>query len=160
MELASNISNTMNLSTLGEFTIGYKYLSNLKDRPQVKSAHDTYNVVKQVFDMKKIGLQEQVVLLYLNNSNTVIGSCNLSSGSLTSAIIDIRYILASALKLMATRVIISHNHPTGIMIASEKDKELTKKLDKALNLIEIRLLDHIIISPFDEYLSLKDEGIF
>jgi DNA repair protein RadC len=110
--------------------------------------------------MKKIGLQEQVVVLYLNNSNTVIGSCNLSSGSLTSAIIDIRYILASALKLMATGVIISHNHPTGIMIASEKDKELTKKLDKALNLIDIKLLDHIIISPFDEYLSLKDGGIF
>ena len=63
MELASNISNTMNLSTLGEFTIGYKYLSNLKNRPQVKSAYDTYKVVKQVFDMKKIGLQEQVSIV-------------------------------------------------------------------------------------------------
>jgi DNA repair protein RadC len=46
------------------------------------------------------------------------------------------------------------------MMASEKDKQLTKKLNTALEQCDIKLLDHIIVSPFDEYLSLKDEGIF
>lgn len=110
--------------------------------------------------MKKIGLQEQIVVLYLNNSNIVIGSCNLSIGTLTSTIVDIRLILASALKLMATGVIISHNHPSGKMIASEHDKQLTVKLNAALSQCDIKLIDHIIISPFDDYLSLKDQGIF
>lgn len=159
MELEST-NSTLNISNLGEFNVEYVYHSNLNNRPSIKSSHDAYELVKQVFDMKKIGLQEQIVVLYLNNNNTVIGSCNLSSGSLTSAVVDLRLILASALKLMATSLIISHNHPSGKMIASEQDKQLTKKLNTALEQCDIKLLDHIIVSPFDEYLSLKDEGTF
>ncbi len=60
---------------------------------------------------------------------------------------------------MATGIIISHNHPSGLLKASENDVLLTKKLIKALELIDINLLDHIIISPFKEYFSFKDEGI-
>jgi len=160
MELVNTNSSIINLSNLGEFSVEYKYLSNLENRPHIKTSNDAYEVSKQVFDMKKIGLQEQIVVLYLNNSNIVIGSCNLCTGALTGVVVDIRHILASALKLMATAVIIFHNHPSGKMIASEQDKILTNKLQKALDLLDIKLLDHIIISPFDEYLSLKDEGIF
>ena len=159
MELEST-NSTLNISNLGEFTVEYVYHSNLNDRPCIKTSQDAYEIVKHVFDMKKIGLQEQIVVLYLNNNNTVIGSCNLSSGTLTSAIVDFKLILASALKLMATGLIISHNHPSGKMIASEQDKQLTKKLNTALEQCDIKLLDHIIVSPFDEYLSLKDEGTF
>lgn len=160
MESISTKTSDMNLSNLGEFSVEYKYLSNLKNRPSIKSSLDATEVLKKVFDMKKIGLQEQIVVLYLNNSNIVIGSCNLSIGTLTSTIVDIRLILASALKLMATGVIISHNHPSGKMIASEHDKQLTVKLNAALSQCDIKLIDHIIISPFDDYLSLKDQGIF
>jgi DNA repair protein RadC len=160
MELENTNSSTLNLSNLGEFTVEYIYHSNLNDRPKIKSSQDAYEIVKLVYDMKKIGLQEQIVVLYLNNANTVIGSCNLSTGTLTSAIVDLRLILASALKLMATGVILSHNHPSGKMIASEPDRQLTKRLNTALEQCDIKLLDHIIISPFDEYISLKDEGIF
>ena len=160
MELENTNSSTLNLSNLGEFNVEYVYHSNLNDRPNIKSSEDAYKIVKLVYDMKKIGLQEQIVVLYLNSANTVIGSCNLSTGSLTSAIADLRLILASALKLMATGVILSHNHPSGKMIASEPDKQLTKRLYTALEQCDIKLLDHIIISPFDEYISLKDEGIF
>jgi DNA repair protein RadC len=160
MELKSTNNSTLNISNLGEFNVEYVYHSNLNNRPSIKTSQDAYEIVKQVFDMKKIGLQEQIVVLYLNNNNTVIGSCNLSSGSLTSAIVDLRLILASALKLMATGVLVPHNHPSGKMIASEQDKQLTKKLKTALEQCDIKLLDHIIVSPFDGYLSLKDEGIF
>jgi DNA repair protein RadC len=154
------LKKAFELSNLGEFSVEYKYKSNLKNRPQINSSKDAYEVLKQVFNNKKIGLQEQIVVLYMNNSNTIIGTCNLCSGSLTSAIVDIRLIVASALKLMATSLIISHNHPSGKLVASDQDKEITKKLYKALELIDMKLLDHIIISPFDEYFSLKDEGIF
>jgi DNA repair protein RadC len=160
MELVNTNSSNINLSNLGEFSVEYKYHSNLKDRPKIKTSRDAYEIAKNVFDMKKIGLQEQIVVLYLNNSNIVIGCCNLNIGALTGVVVDIRHILASALKLMATGILLFHNHPSGKMIASEQDKILTNKLEKALDLLDIKLLDHIIISPFDEYLSLKDEGIF
>ena len=90
------IKKAFELSNLGEFSVEYKYKSNLKNRPQINSSKDAYEVIKQIYDKGKIGLQEQIVVLYLNNSNTVIGSCNLCSGSLTSAIVDIRLIIASA----------------------------------------------------------------
>lgn len=157
---SANNNPVMNLSNLGEFEIQYKYTSTLENRPVIKSSKDAYKIVKQLYDMKKIGLQEQVSVLYLNNNNTIIGSCNLSRGALNGAVFDLRHILASALKLMATGVILSHNHPSGKMLASEQDKEITIKLKSALEQCDIKLLDHIIISPFDEYLSLKDEGIF
>ena len=160
MELVNTNSSSMNLSNLGEFSVEYKYHSNLQNRPKVTSSRDAYEIAKNVFDMKKIGLQEQIVVLYLNNSNIVIGCCNLHTGALTGVTVDIRHIIASALKLMATGILLFHNHPSGKMIASEQDKILTNKLEKALDLLDIKLLDHIIISPFDEYLSLKDEGIF
>jgi len=148
-----------NISNLGEVTVGYKYNSSIKERPVIKSSKDAYNTVLLAFDDAKIGLQEQFIILYLNNSNKVIGYCNAFSGTLTMTVVDIRIILASALKLMATGIIISHNHPSGLLKASENDVLLTKKLIKALELIDINLLDHIIISPFKEYFSFKDEGI-
>jgi len=160
MELTNSNSNNFNLSNLGVFEIEYKYESNLKNRPVVKSSKDAYDIVKLLFDKKKIGLQEQIAVLYLNNNNTLIGCCNLSNGALNGAVFDLRHILASALILMATSVIISHNHPSGKMVASEPDKQITNRLKIALDQCDIKLLDHIIVSPFEEYLSLKDEGIF
>lgn len=155
-----HIETMNNISDLGEFTIGYKYSSNIKNRPQVISTEDAYNVLMLVYDLDKLGIQEQFVVIYLNNSNLVVGCCNLFTGSLNSTTVDLRLIIASALKLMATGLIISHNHPSGRMKASENDIALTKKLKQALELIDIKLMDHIIISPFDEYLSLKEDGIF
>lgn len=149
-----------NLSNLGEFTIGYKYCSNIKDRPQLHSTKDAFQVLKMIYDTDRLGIQEQFVVVFLNNSNIVIGCCNLFTGSLNSTTVDLRLIIASALKLMATGIIISHNHPSGKMKASESDILLTRRLKQALALIDIILIDHIIISPFDEYLSLKEDGIF
>ena len=160
MELITiNYSLMKNISNLGEVTVGYKYKSSIKGRPQIKTSNDAYKTVLLVYDDTKIGLQEQFIILYLNNSNTLIGCCNAFTGALTSTVVDVRIILASALKLMATGIIISHNHPSGMLKASESDIQLTKKLSKALEAIDIKLLDHIIVSPFSGFLSFKDEGI-
>ena len=160
MALVSNDISEYNLSNLGEFDIEYKYTSDLKNRPVVKSSKDAYAIVMQLYDMKKIGLQEQIVVLYLSNSNTVLGCCNLSKGAINGVLFDIRHVLASALKLMASGVILSHNHPSGKMKASEQDKQVTNRLKIALEHCDIKLLDHIIVSPFDEFISFQDEGIF
>ncbi len=118
---------------------------------------------KAVFEIMQpiIGelLHEEFWVLYLNNSNKVIYKAQLSKGGITGTVVDVRLIFKMALEHNATAVILSHNHPSGKLLASDADKEITKKLKFAGEQLDIKVLDHIIITE-NGYLSFQDEGIF
>nr|WP_161971720.1 DNA repair protein RadC [Flavobacterium silvisoli] len=118
---------------------------------------------KAVFELMQplIGelAHEEFWVLYLNNSNKVIYKSQLSKGGITGTVVDIRLIFKTALEHCATSVILSHNHPSGKLQASEADKEITQKLKLAGNQLDIKVLDHVIITE-KGYLSFQDEGIF
>lgn len=149
----------INTSELGEISIGYKYLSSIENRPKITDTIEAYRICKLLIDADKIGIQEQFVILYLNNSNVVIGSCNAFTGGLTGTVVDIKIVVATALKLMASGVIICHNHPSGNTKPSTQDITLTKKIKSALEFMDMKLIDHIIITPFDTYTSFTQEGL-
>lgn len=148
----------MNTSNLGELTVGYRYKTPFKNRPKISKSDEAYKVVKHLYDKEKIGLHEQFVVLYLNHANVVIGTINLFTGTLSGIMIDNKIIVGTAINLMASGVVISHNHPSGNLSPSQSDISLTKTLADALKLMGIKLLDHLIISPENKYLSLVDEG--
>jgi DNA repair protein RadC len=102
---------------------------------------------------------EEFWVLYLNNSNKVIHKAQLSKGGITGTIVDSRIIFKTALEYNATSLILTHNHPSGKLLASEADKEVTKKLKLAGQQMDILVLDHIIITETGYY-SFNDEGIF
>lgn len=104
-------------------------------------------------------LHEEFWVLYLNNANKVIHKAQLSKGGITGTVVDVRLIFKLALEHNATSIILSHNHPSGKLVASEADKEITKKLTFAGEQLDIKVLDHIIITE-KGYLSFQDEGIF
>ena len=118
---------------------------------------------KAVFEIMQpiIGdlLHEEFWVLYLNNANKVIHKAQLSKGGITGTIVDVRLIFKLALEHNATAIILSHNHPSGKLVASDADKEITKKLKFAGEQLDIKVLDHIIITE-KGYLSFQDEGIF
>jgi DNA repair protein RadC len=118
---------------------------------------------KAVFEIMQplIGdlLHEEFWVLYLNNANKVIHKAQLSKGGITGTIVDVRLIFKLALEHNATSIILSHNHPSGKLVASDADKEITKKLTFAGEQLDIKVLDHIIITE-KGYLSFQDEGIF
>ncbi|PJE40780.1 MAG: hypothetical protein CUR32_10330 [Flavobacterium sp.] len=118
---------------------------------------------KAVFEIMQplIGdlLHEEFWVLYLNNANKVIYKAQLSKGGITGTIVDVRLIFKLALEHNATSIILSHNHPSGKLVASDADKEITKKLKFAGEQLDIKVLDHIIITE-KGYLSFQDEGIF
>lgn len=118
---------------------------------------------KAVFEIMQplIGdlLHEEFWVLYLNNANKVIHKAQLSKGGITGTVVDVRLIFKLALEHNATSIILSHNHPSGKLVASEADKEITKKLKFAGEQLDIKVLDHIIITE-KGYLSFQDEGIF
>ncbi len=96
--------------------------------------------------------------LYLNQANQPIRSEQISSGGLTGTVADIRMILKNALLNNANKLIIAHNHPSGNKQPSNADKELTYKLSHAAQLMDIKLIDHLIVCG-TTYLSMADEGI-
>lgn len=102
---------------------------------------------------------EEFWVLFLNNSNKVIHKSQLSKGGIAGTVVDIRLIFKMALEQNATSLILTHNHPSGKLEASNADKEITQKLKLAGEQLEIRVLDHVIITE-KGYLSFQDEGIF
>jgi DNA repair protein RadC len=148
-----------NMNNLGEVDVIYKYQSSLADRPSIKNSSDAISVLKELYNHNRIGLQEQFIVVYVNRANKVIGCTNLFCGGSTSTVVDLKIILALGLKLMASGVLISHNHPSGNLTASEEDIKLTKKIKQALVLMDMILLDHIIVDPNYKFISFAEEGI-
>lgn len=102
---------------------------------------------------------EVFAIVYLDNRHHVLRYQELFYGSLTGATVHPREVVKSALKNNAAAVIIAHNHPSGIAEPSRADENLTRRLKDALNLVEVRLLDHIVIGD-GAFVSMSDRGLF
>ncbi|MCL4152573.1 UNVERIFIED_CONTAM: hypothetical protein GTU68_028967 [Idotea baltica] len=101
---------------------------------------------------------EEFWIVFLNNSNVVILKNQLSKGGITGTLVDIRLALKKALEVGATAIILVHNHPSGTLKPSEADKQLTKKIKTAGESLDIKVLDHVIITE-KSYFSFADENL-
>lgn len=102
---------------------------------------------------------EEFWILYLNNSNKVISKTQLSIGGITGTLVDVRLVFKMALEKGAVALILCHNHPSGTLIPSDADKQITKKLKVAGDSLDVKVLDHLIVTE-TKYFSFVDEGIF
>ncbi|WP_034043259.1 RadC family protein [Wocania ichthyoenteri] len=100
---------------------------------------------------------EEFWIIYMNNSNKVIQKNQLSKGGITGTLVDVRLVLKNALQLGATGLILTHNHPSGTLKPSEADKQITQKLKAAAESLDIKVLDHLIITE-KAYFSFADEA--
>lgn len=122
---------------------------------KIKSSLDAVTILQPLLgDLE----HEEFWVLYLNNSNKVLAKHQLSKGGFTATLVDVRLLYQKALKLSAVGVIVSHNHPSGKMKPSSSDIELTNKIKEAGVTLDIKLLDHLIITE-KAYFSFADEGI-
>ena len=101
---------------------------------------------------------EEFWVLFLNNSNKVILKSQLSKGGISGTIVDVRLVFKIALESGATGLILCHNHPSGTLMPSDADKHITKKLKMAGDSLDVKVLDHLIITE-TKYYSFVDEGI-
>ena len=101
---------------------------------------------------------EEFWVLYLNNSNKILAKTQLSKGGITSTIVDVRVVLKEALEHSATAIVLVHNHPSGGLNPSESDKKLTQKFKLAGKSLDIKVLDHIIVTE-KTYFSFSDESL-
>ena len=152
------LKNMDNLFTVAEISVSYKPTNAHK--PVINSSSVAATIIRQFFPDGTIELQERFFAMYLNRANRVIGVYPVSVGGITGTVADPRIILAVALKVLATSIILFHNHPSGNIKPSRADEVLTGKIKQAALLHDILVADHLILTS-DEgvYYSFADEGV-
>lgn len=143
---------------VSEIELVYKSKYKASTRPIVRESKDAYEVFKQDWDQNKIDFFEQFKVLLLNRANRVLAIYEVSSGGITGTVADPRLIFTAALKINAVALVLCHNHPSGNLKPSRSDEDLTQKIKQAGEFLEIKVMDHIIITS-EGYLSFADEGL-
>lgn len=145
------------ISIAAALELGKRRKSEEKSIPKViSSSRDVFEIMQPIIGELP---HEEFWVVYLNNSNKVIYKSQLSKGGMTGTVVDVRLIFKMALEQGAVSIILTHNHPSGKLQASEADKQITTKLKIAGDQLDIKVLDHIIITELG-YFSFQDEGIF
>ncbi|EKB56617.1 JAB domain-containing protein [Bergeyella zoohelcum] len=121
----------------------------------ITNDEDAIKAFRNIYE--DLEIYESFYALYLNNSNEIIGWRKISQGGITSTVVDVRLIFAPAFQCLATAIIVCHNHPSGKLEPSREDILLTKKIKDIGELMNIKLLDHIILT-LDDYYSFADNG--
>tara|TARA_B100000378_G_scaffold220472_1_gene183873 strand:+ start:15194 stop:15616 length:423 start_codon:yes stop_codon:yes gene_type:complete len=139
--------------------LSYKGGVKAKNWEKIKSSEDAAKIIYKQWDKDTIYLHESFKVVLLNNSNKVKGIYQISQGGITGTIVDLRLLFAVVLKSLSVAIILTHNHPSGVLQPSQADKNLTDKIRNAADLLDIKLLDHIIVTPDKSYFSFSDEGL-
>jgi len=139
--------------------ISLKYRNGDVKRVTIVSSRTAADLLFQMYDSDTIEIQESFIVLYFNQANDTIGWYKCSQGGLSSTVIDVRLIVATALKCGATALMLSHNHPSGIMKPSCQDINATKKIKKGCEYFDITVLDHVIVGSRGQYFSFADDGL-
>ena len=122
---------------------------------QILDSYSAYRLIKpKLQDLKR----EEFWVAFCNNANKLIRIERFSTGGLGSTVVDVRLILRKALGLWSSALVLFHNHPSGNLMPSKEDEQITCKIKKALSSMEIRLLDHLIVGN-NAYYSFADESV-
>jgi DNA repair protein RadC len=133
-------------------------LNNKFPKVQLKNADDVQKYIRQFWGTD-INFIESSVAVYMDNNNKVLGWAKISTGGIDCCIVDIRVIMKYAIDLLATGIILAHNHPSGKLTPSNIDDRLTTDLKNACDIMRFQLLDHVIIAPNDnEFYSYRESG--
>ena len=125
------------------------------ERTVIKESTDIYNIFHPILcDIP----QEEFWILLLNQAAKVIDKVRISQGGLDQTTVDIRSIMREAILMRATQIAVVHNHPSGSLKPSKEDINITTKIKKACELLNIRLIDHVIVTDSYFY-SFHDHGL-
>lgn len=144
---------------LYELKLSYHRTSDKPNIGYIKSSKDAFTLLQTIFDPDLIEAREEFVILYLNRRNAVIGYYKAFQGGVSSVVADPKLILTTALKTLASGVILAHNHHSGLLDPSTPDLNITRRIKEACKQLDIELLDHLIINGDGKYYSFADEGM-
>lgn len=144
---------------IAEVKLSYSCKVRKADRYTIRDSRSAYKLMKKIHPEDTLEFEEQMYMFVMNNATEVIGVKHLSTGGLTGTVVDVSTVLTTALLSRAKNIMLWHNHPSGQLRPSLADITITKKVAEACNLLDIKLLDHIIITP-ESYYSMADGSDF
>ncbi len=140
-------------SLTAAFEIGRRMTSESSVNPTISCPKDVAEYMARHF----AGLDhEECWAIYLNRSNRVISKECISTGGISSTVMDVKIITKRAIEKMASGIILTHNHPSGNLRPGEQDMKVTASLKEALALLDIALVDHVIMGDNGRYFSFSD----
>lgn len=122
----------------------------------VSNSTTIYDFIKPIYG-DDINLKEQMFVILMSNNGTIVGYSKVSEGGIDFTGLDVKHVCITTLLANAVNVALVHNHPMSGTRPSKNDRELTNKVQKALGLFDIRLLDHLVVTD-DSYYSFRDNG--
>ena len=123
--------------------------------PKITSSKEVFSIMQPIIGELQ---HEEFWIIFLNNSNKVLYKQQSSKGGLTGTLVDVRLVFKKAIELYATAIILCHNHPSGKLQPSNADKLITSKLKNAGETLDIKVVDHLIITE-NAYFSFADENL-
>ena len=125
-------------------------------RIKITTSQEVYDLIMQHWNLATIELFEEVKILLLNQAAEVLGLLKVAQGGISSASVDAKLVFGPVLKAAASSIILVHNHPSGNLKPSQQDIRLTNNLVKGAKYLDVKVLDHLIISN-DGFYSFLDE---
>jgi len=144
-------TQTKNQTLVGEISVTYK----TKTRPSIKveGPEDVADYARSLYPDGEIEFRESVYVIHLNRTMKVLGHTLISIGSPVGCMFDVKSIFQAAILAHAQSIVCVHNHPSGNLTPSTQDIQVTEKIKKAGELLDLHLLDHIIVTQ-DSYTSI------
>lgn len=143
--------------SVGEVELTYKNRVPFNERQNVASADAAYLQVHNIIDPNKIDYKEFFVVIFCDKMGNMTGYHTLASGGIDGCAVDVRQVMQGALLTNSAYILVAHNHPSGSLRPSACDRNITKQLANACQALEIRLLDHLIVTTHGYY-SFNEQG--
>ena len=142
---------------LKQFEVQATRIPGIKlDNNEVKSSRCVADISRTLLG-NKIAVREHVYAFYMNRANKIIGYAEISKGGISGTVIESRIVCKVAIDLLASGCIIVHNHPSGRMTPSSSDVRITEKIKKSLEVFDVDLLDHVVVTETNHY-SFSDNS--
>ena len=145
------------MTTIANLELRAKKTPTNFEKVKIVSSKDAFKVISQ-FYFDDIDIFESFFILCLNRNNQTIAYAKISQGGVSGTVVDIKLIAKYAIDCLASGVILAHNHPSGNLKPSPEDIKITERAREALKILDIKVLDHVILTS-DGYYSFGDEGI-
>lgn len=157
----SNLTITEDVFFVNEIKVSYRDPVKSSNRPKIADSEHSSQILKKWFELNNIDLEykEYFIMMLLDRSLRVKGIHKISEGGICGTIADPTVIWGTATKSCAKNVIFCHNHPSGNINPSQQDLQLTKRLAKSGDLLDIKVVDHIILTHDNGYYSFSDNGL-
>ena len=137
-----------------KYKLSCKRTGEVVSASTIRTSADAVEVARN-FYFDDINIYESFFIMLLNRANKVIGWAKISQGGVCNTIVDKKIICKYAIDTLANGVILVHNHPSGSLIPSREDMQITADVQQALNTLDVKVLDHIILTE-ESFYSFSD----